>query len=344
MTQNKITPDGNLGYRTRATWQGEKYNGLSELEFINPDGSKSDNIAIVKNGKIVNTMSNKYHVFSNVDLAEITDEIAKEFGAEPYIKDRGVGKWANQKGNILEDSKFGTRALITYKFPDLAVDITGAGDANIPTFTASNSEDGRGGALKILGGFERKYCDNLCFTFVPSREIAGLNTASHLWNNKKYQVKTPEIEHKVKQIQEAKADLLENQKRPKFFTKHSKQVKDLENIKVNIREAIEAIKVDNEFVANRYKELYKLKFNAHLAEQIVNTLPKSVYESVPALDVNKDGKITFDEKLNDWEVYNYLTEEATYNHNRTTTFGSTLTTQKKLENIFIRQPIEVLAS
>ena len=89
--------------------------------------------------------------------------------------------------------------------------------------------------------------------------------------------------------------------------------------------------------------MYKLKLNNYLAGELVNNLPKSVYTSVPGLEVEKDGKIVFDNKLDDWKVYNYLTEELTYNQNSTKTFGSTLTTQKKIENIFIRQPLEVLA-
>jgi hypothetical protein len=347
MTDNENTIHGNLGYNLRHQWIGEKYAGLQERVLQNPDGSLSNNLAIVKHNKIVNTMSTGYHVFPNVDLAEILDEVAKDLGAVPLIKDRGVGKWGVQHDNIIEDSKYGTRALISYKFPELAVDITGAGDANVPTFSGSNSEDGRGGALKILGGFLRNYCDNLQYTFVPSREIAGLNTgqtAKQLWNNKKFQQKNPEIEHQVGKVQEAVADLTEGNKRPKFFTKHSKQVKDIVNIKNNIKDAIEAIKVDNEFVANRYKELFKLKLSNYLATELVTKLPKTVYETVPALDVSKEGKITFDANLNDWDVYNYITEELTYNQNASKTFGSTLTIQKKVESIFLRQPIEVLAS
>lgn len=344
MTNNENTIHGNLGYNTRREWIGEKYDGLQERILQNPDGSLSNSLAIVKNNKIVNTMSTGYHVFSNVDLAEITNEVAKDVGAVPYIKDRGVGKWANQKGNILEDSKFGTRALISYKFPELEVDITGLGDHNTPTFTASNSEDGRGGSLKILGGFERGFCDNLCYTFVPSKEIVGLNSAKTLWNNPKFQQQNPEIDFAVASVKKAVKDLKEENKRPKYFTKHSKQVKDLDAIKQNIKDAIEQIKLDNAFVANRYKELYKLKLNNYLATELVNNLPKSVYESVPALDVNKDGKISYDATLNDWDVYNYITEELTYNQNSAKTFGSTLTAQKKVENIFLRRPIEVLAS
>lgn len=333
---------GQLGYNTRHQWTGEKYNGLEERVLFNPDGSSSDQLAIIKNNKIVNTMSTNYHVFANADLVEILDEVATEFGAVPLEKENGIGKWGKQKGNIIEDTKYGTRALIQYKFPDLAVDITGAGDANIPTFTGSNSEDGRGGALKILGGFLRKYCDNLSYTFVPSKEIAGLNsgqTAKQLWNTEKFQQRNPEIEAVVADIHKATSE----KKKPKFFTKHSKQVKEIETIKENIREAIGAIKADNEYVAGRYRDLYKLKLNNYLANELVNNLPKSVYTSVPGLEVEKDGKIVFDNKLDDWKVYNYLTEELTYNQNSTKTFGSTLTSQKKIENIFIRQPLEVLA-
>jgi hypothetical protein len=341
MSNNIVSPSGQIGYELRTEWTDEKYNGLQERVLLNPDNSRSENLAILKGGKIVNTMSTGYHVFPNADLVDITSEIAEEVGAVPLNKKNGLGKWGKSKGNVIEDSKFGTRALISYKFPDLAVDITGAGDANVPTFTASNSEDGRGGALKILGGFLRNYCDNLSFTFVPSKEIKGLNSASHLWHNEKYQQKNPAIVAKVAELKELTTDLT---KRPKFFTKHSKQVKDLEGIKQNIRDAIEGIKADNEYVANRYKELYKLKFNSYVAQELVNNLPKNVYESVPSLEVKKDGKITFDSKLNDWDVYNYITEELTYNHNSRKTFGSTLTAQKKVENLFIRQPIEVLAS
>ena len=347
MSKNETVTKGELGYHTRTRWTEKEYNGLEERILQNPDGSLSDSLAIIKGNKIVNTMSTGYHVFPNVDLADILDEVAGEFGAIPCIKENGIGKWGKQSGNIIEDSKYGTRALIGYKFPKLAVDVTGAGDANIPTFTGSNSEDGRGGALKILGGFLRKYCDNLSYTFVPSREIAGLNsgeTAKLLWDNKKFQQKNPEIELQVGKVKQAVANLQEENKRPKFFTKHSKQVKDLDNIKQNIRDAIQAIKEDNEFVAQRYKELYKLKLNNYLATELVNNLPKSVYETVPSLEVSKEGKITFDAKLNDWDVYNHLTEELTFNANSAKTFGSTLTTQKKIEQLFIRQPIEVLAS
>jgi hypothetical protein len=335
-----IVPNGSIKTNLRTEWIGDRYNGLKEQTLFNPDGSVSENIAIVKNNKIVNTMSKSYHVFANADLADILDEEAKKVGAVPLNKKNGIGRWGKIKGNVIEDSKYGTRALIQYQFPDLAVDVTGAGDANVPTFTGSNSEDGRGGALKILGGFLRNYCDNLSYTFVPSKEIKGLNSAKHLWNNPKYQQKNPAIVAKVAEIKDLTKDL----KRPKFFTKHSKQVKDLEGIRQNIRDAIESIKLDNEYVANRYKELYKLKFNNYVATELVNNLPKNVYEAVPALEVKKDGKITFDQTQTTWDVYNYITEELTFSKNSEKTFGSTLTAQKKVENLFIREPIEVLAS
>ncbi len=345
-TNDPVSPHGTLGYQTRTTWVGDKYGGLEERILVNPNGSLSENLAIIKHGKIVNTMSTGYHVFSNDDLAEILDEVAHDLGAVPFVKDRGIGKWGKQHGNIIEDTKYGTRALISYKFPEQTVDITGQGDANIPTFSGSNSEDGRGGSLKILGGFVRTICDNLCYTFVPAKEITGLNAgikSKVAWNDEKFQQVNPEIIHQVGRVKEAVKDLKESQKRPKFYTKHSKQVKDLDKIRENIKDAIEAIKVDNEVVATRYRELYKLKLNSYLAMQLVNDLPKSVYESVPALELGKDGKITYDEKLNDWDVYNYITEELTYNQKSTKTFGSTLTAQKKVEQIFLRQPIEVLA-
>lgn len=339
-----IRPNGSINTNLRTEWIGDRYNGLKEQTLFNPDGSVSENIAIIKNNKIVNTMSHLYHVFANADLVEILDEEAKLAGAVPLNKKNGIGRWGKIKGNVIEDSKYGTRALIQYKFPKLEVDITGAGDANVPTFSGSNSEDGRGGALKILGGFLRTYCDNLSYTFVPSKEIKGLNSAKLLWNNKKYQQKNPEIEAKVKEISVAVTDLKEANKRPKFFTKHSKQVKDLEGIRQNIRDAIESIKIDNEFVANRYKELYKLKFNSYVAQELVNNLPKNVYDAVPSLEVKKDGKVTFDQTQTTWDVYNYITKELTFNANSPKTFGSTLTAQKKVENIFIRQPIEVLTA
>ena len=339
--KTKLIPNGSIHTNLRTEWVGDRYNGLKEQTLFNPDGSVSENIAIIKNNKIVNTMSDKYHVFSNADLADILDDEAKKAGAVPLNKKNGIGRWGKLKGNVIEDSKYGTRALIQYKFPELAVDITGAGDANVPTFTGSNSEDGRGGALKILGGFLRNYCDNLSYTFVPSKEIKGLNSAKHLWNNPKFQQKNEAIVAKVAEIRTLTTDLT---KRPKFFTKHSKQVKDLEGIRQNIRDAIESIKIDNEFVANRYKELYKLKFNSYVAQELVNNLPKNVYEAVPSLEVSKEGKVTFDDRQTTWDVYNYITEELTFNNNSSKTFGSTLTAQKKVENIFIRQPIEVLTA
>jgi hypothetical protein len=338
-----LQKNGSIDTNLRTEWVGERYNGLKEQTLFNPDGSVSENIAIIKNNKIVNTMSNLYHVFSNSDLQEMLDEIAKEAGAVPLYKKRGVGRWGKLKGNVIEDTKYGTRALISYKFPKLEIDITGAGDANTPIFSGSNSEDGRGGSLKILGGFLRNYCDNLSYTFVPAKEIKGLNSAKYLWNNQKFQIKNPAIIAQVKKVSEAVTDLKEANKKPKFLTKHSKQVKDLEGIRQSIKDAIEAIKVDNEFVANRYKELYKLKLNSYLATELVNKLPKNVYETVPSLEVDKEGKLKFDDKLNTWDVYNYITEELTYNQNSSKTFGSTLTAQKKVEQIFIRQPIEVLA-
>ncbi len=336
-----IQPSGQLGYETRTKWEGAKYCGLTEQVLLNPDGSRSETLAIVKNNKIVNAMSTNYHVFANADLAEMLDEVATEVGAVPLNKENGIGKWGKTHGNIIEDSKYGTRALISYKFPDLAVDITGAGDANVPTFTGSNSEDGRGGALKVLGGFLRNYCDNLSYTFVPASEIKGLNSAKHLWSSEKHQQVNPAIEAKVAQINVAVRSLTTE---PRFYTKHSKQVKDLENIRASIKQAVEYIKVDNEFVANRYKELYKLKLNNYLATELVNKLPKNLYEVVPSLGVDKEGKLTFDEKLNDWDVYNALTKELTYNANTAKTFGSTLLNQRKVESLFIREPIEVLAS
>jgi hypothetical protein len=335
-----IQPSGQLGYETRTKWEGEQYCGLSEQVLLNPDGSRSESLAIFKKNKIVNVMSDKYHVFANADLAEMLDEVAKDVGAVPLNKENGLGKWGKSHGNIIEDTKYGTRALISYKFPDLAVDITGAGDANLPTFSGSNSEDGRGGALKILGGFLRTYCDNLQYTFVPASEIKGLNSAKHLWNSEKHQQVNPAIEAKVNQINVAVKDLTTE---PRFYTKHSKQVKDLESIRASIKQAVEYIKVDNEFVANRYKELYKLKLNSYLATELVNNLPKNLYEVVPSLEVDKEGKLTFDEKLNDWDVYNTLTKELTYNDNSSKTFGSVLLNQRKVESIFIREPIEVLA-
>lgn len=336
---------GELGYHTRRSWTEEKYAGLQERILQNPDGSLSENLAIIKNGKIVNTMSTGYHVFPNVDLAEILDEVATELGAVPLEKKNGLGKWGKQRGNIIEDSKYGTRALISYKFPSQEVDITGQGDANIPTFSGSNSEDGRGGSLKIVGGFIRTICDNLSYTFVPSREVAGLNSAKIAWNNPKFQQKNPEIEVAVGNAQKAVLELKQLNKRPKFFTKHSKQVKDDDWIKANIKEAIKSIRADNEIVAERYRELYQLKLNSYLANELVSNLSKTVWESVPSLDVTKDGKVTFDESQTDWDVYNYITEELTFNNNsKQATFGSTLLNQKKVEQIFIRQPIEVLAS
>ena len=116
-----IQPSGQLGYETRTAWEGQKYCGLKEQVLLNPDGSRSETLAIVKNNKIVNAMSTNYHVFANADLAEMLDEVAKEVGAVPLNKENGLGKWGKTHGNIIEDSKYGTRALISYKFPDLAV-------------------------------------------------------------------------------------------------------------------------------------------------------------------------------------------------------------------------------
>lgn len=333
----KNTVHGTTGYSVRRSWTESKYRGLEERILFNPNGTPSEQLAIIKNDKIVNTMSSKYFVFPNEDLADILDEVANEIGAKPYKKTTNNKGWFNSSGNTLYDKKYGTRALIQYQFPDDKVDITGAGDYVTPTFSGSNSEDGRGGALKILGGNVRGFCDNLVYTFVPASEVSGLNSASHLWNDASHQVRTPEIQSVVKSIKD-------DRKTPRagFYTKHSKAVSDIDEIKKSIKEAIYRIKEDNDTVLKRYRDLYNLKLRAHTAQNIVKSLPKAVNDDLEYISIDAEtGKVSITSDVNLQSVYNDITESLTYDKSRT--WGSTLTSYKRVEKLFIREPLEVLA-
>jgi len=338
----KTTISGNFSYSTRRAWDEARYGGLKEQVLVNPDGTQSENLAIVKNNKIVNVMSDKYFVFPNADLDDILTEVAKDVGATPYFKETSEVKtsWFKSSDNILSDAKYGTRALINFKF-DKVADVTGRGDTVQFGFGGSNSEDGRGGALKILGLNVRAQCDNLAYTFVPSTELKEAEKiGASLWHSDKHKIHDPSVEIAKQNVITAKAEL--DLKTPKFYSKHSKSVSDLDNLKDQIRVAVEKIKADSDRVISRYRQLYQTKLNVYTATRIKNEIPHSIVKDLNYIEYDKKTEqVTVAGDVNDWTVYNDITEALTYSKSRT--FGSTIGKFKKLENIFIEDPLVVTA-
>lgn len=88
--------------------------------------------------------------------------------------------------------------------------------------------------------------------------------------------------------------------------------------------------------------MYNLKLRAHTAQSIVKSLPKAVNDDLDYISIDAEtGKVSVTSDVNLQSVYNDITESLTYDKSRT--WGSTLTSYKRVEKLFIREPLEVLA-
>jgi hypothetical protein len=308
---------------TRREWLDSGYGNLKEKIILNPDGSRSNQLAIEKHGRVVNVMTSMYWVVPNRDILEVVKPILSDHtvNATPLKPSNTKFSWANRADYIAED-KIGTEMFASFLFEDLTFDITGNNDMVKVGFSVRNSESGKG-AFSISPFTWRNSCDNRMYHLANER-ILGRSGIEILQA-------TPDLVAKKEQIKKAKeqySEVLRGFKKP-----HTKSIKiDL------IKEAIQSVRLGAEQVVNRYKEMYRLKVQKVQAQQIARRMPKFVLDELSWLEISKKGKIleSYDKDISQWDALNDITKVLTH---KGKSFAPTMRQFKTIDEILVAQKV-----
>src|SRR3990172_1060597 len=304
----------------RREWNEAGYGNLKEKIILNLDGSRTNQLAIEKHGRVVNCMTTSYYVVPNFQIRELIKQLIerKEISATEYRpSNKRHGKWLqNEVGGVATDIT-DTEMVSSYIFPE-KFDITGAGDFVKTGFSLRNSEAGHS-ALSISPFTDRNSCDNRMF-HLAHEQILGFGVEINVTPNKAL------IEAK-KNIREARANfdgVIRGFKKP-----HTKSLK----IEI-IEKALIAVRLQSQNVINRYREMYQLKIQKVQAEAIARRMPKFVLDDLAWLHVGKKKEeITFDKDVTQWDAFNDITKLLTHQGR---SFRPTLDQYRKLDTILVK--------
>ena len=270
--------------------------------------------AIYKNGNFVKMMTKSYEVLPNEEVLKITDDIAKKVSldgnhAVPLtMADKEWFYVKPQDHGIMNEEQTQTCAM--YVFPK-EYDIGGKGIKI--GFVARNSIDGKWSFSASVLSF-RQICENMMM-HIAKMSYIGVGQGDYLGVQNKQDIGDIR-EHQVQAL-------------AAVSKRHTKSLT-ADDLKV-VKESIQSVVDSGLDTIKRYRELVKQKMNQEIANTIANRIPKSFTKEVEWLDIDKKGKITFDEKTTQWKAFNDLTEKLTHEG---TNFRRNLKSMQVIDGVF----------
>lgn len=307
------------GTQVRREWNEAGYGDLKEKILLNPDGSRTNQLAIEKHGRVVNVMTQAYFVVPNFQVQEIIDKLLdhKAIGAKKFQPSKKKhAKWLQTEVSNMFTDVTDTEMVSSYVFPEI-FDITGKGDHVQCGFNVRNSESGSC-AFSISPFTHRDSCDNRMF-HLANEKILGYGVTISVGVDDVLK----EAKKKIQQAKQDYSEIIRGFKKP-----HTKSLKvDL------IENALISVRLGAQNVINRYKEMYDLKIRKVQAEQLAKRMPKFVLDDLSWLKVNKKNEVTFDKDVTEWDAFNDITKLLTHEGR---SFRPTLNQYRHLDKILVQ--------